>query len=294
MKRTDIAVIGAGPAGVGCAVQLKMLGFNPVVFERNRVGGLLHEASLLGNSFSGRAEKAGALISALKMKIRKFGIKLEKNRITDISYGARGFLLEKEHGGKTRCGILVIATGTYPENGGITAVPARENIVFYGIGKLRRVSGMSIAVIGGGDAAFDHSIVLGKNNKVSIFVRDKISASDHLVKEVLENRNISIFRGFCFKEMVKNGRGICLVFRGGDGLKECRADFLVLAVGRKPELSFIGPEFRRKMPYLKKNGLIFLAGDVKNRGFRMASIAWADGIKAAMEIAAAESGRDSR
>ncbi len=36
----EIAVIGAGPAGVACTIQLARFGYYPTLFERGEIGGL--------------------------------------------------------------------------------------------------------------------------------------------------------------------------------------------------------------------------------------------------------------
>jgi thioredoxin reductase (NADPH) len=41
MKREDVIIIGAGPAGLAAAIQLIRNGINPMIFERRRSGGLL-------------------------------------------------------------------------------------------------------------------------------------------------------------------------------------------------------------------------------------------------------------
>ena len=45
----NIAIIGAGPAGVSAAVQLRRYGFAVDIFERNIVGGLARNANLIEN-----------------------------------------------------------------------------------------------------------------------------------------------------------------------------------------------------------------------------------------------------
>ena len=41
MDNYPVVIIGAGPAGLAAAMQLKRQGIDPVVLERKQVGGLL-------------------------------------------------------------------------------------------------------------------------------------------------------------------------------------------------------------------------------------------------------------
>ena len=49
MRTNDVIIIGAGPAGVAAAIQLKRSGLKPIVFEKDRIGGLLANANLVEN-----------------------------------------------------------------------------------------------------------------------------------------------------------------------------------------------------------------------------------------------------
>ncbi|MCP5108408.1 MAG: NAD(P)/FAD-dependent oxidoreductase, partial [bacterium] len=47
--KTDVAIIGAGPAGIAAAVQLKRYGIKCLLFEKDRPGGLLKNAHRVEN-----------------------------------------------------------------------------------------------------------------------------------------------------------------------------------------------------------------------------------------------------
>ena len=49
MEINKVAIIGAGPAGISSAIQLKRFGIDPIVFESDQIGGLLHNANLVEN-----------------------------------------------------------------------------------------------------------------------------------------------------------------------------------------------------------------------------------------------------
>ena len=49
MKNNDVIIIGAGPAGILAAVQLKRYNIESTLFEKSAVGGLLKNANLVEN-----------------------------------------------------------------------------------------------------------------------------------------------------------------------------------------------------------------------------------------------------
>ena len=62
MQPDEVIIIGAGPAGMTAAIQLKRYGIPFVLLEKERVGGLLWNANLVENypGFPGRGERAKA------------------------------------------------------------------------------------------------------------------------------------------------------------------------------------------------------------------------------------------
>ena len=49
MNVEHVTIIGAGPAGIATALQLKRYGITPIILEKNTIGGLLRNAHLVEN-----------------------------------------------------------------------------------------------------------------------------------------------------------------------------------------------------------------------------------------------------
>ena len=62
------------------------------------------------------------------------------------------------------------------------------------------------------------------------------------------------------------------------------ADHLIGAIGRNPELLFIGKSILHQKEELEKRNILFYIGDVKNGDHRQSAIACGDGMRAAMII----------
>ena len=55
MKSEQIIIIGGGPAGCACAIQLKRYGFDPLIIEKDSIGGLAKNAGVIFGHFNEKA-----------------------------------------------------------------------------------------------------------------------------------------------------------------------------------------------------------------------------------------------
>ena len=82
LNNHKVIIIGAGPAGIACAVQLRRYGIDCVILEKGRIGGLLHSAGLIENYPGFPAGiKAEKLIDLLEKHADKYDL----NIINDIA-----------------------------------------------------------------------------------------------------------------------------------------------------------------------------------------------------------------
>ena len=76
MHKENVIIIGGGPAGIACAVQLKRYGIDPLLFEKDDIGGLVKNAWRLDN-FPGYPEGISGeeLAKKLKVHLERFDIR---------------------------------------------------------------------------------------------------------------------------------------------------------------------------------------------------------------------------
>lgn len=281
---TKAAVIGAGPAGIAAAVQLKRHDIDPLIFEAERVGGLLRNANLVENYPGFPSGITGpALVRLLERHLERSGVTLLAQRIERVSLGDRVFRLETDHRTYT-ADYVIIATGTVPKTPdwrGFGEIKERTSHEIAGLGRLRD---QSIAIIGAGDAAFDYALSLARHNQVWIINRGKRRKCLPLLWRrarraarinYLDDRTIQTLR-------LQDGR-VQIRFRGRKA--PVLADQLVCAIGRIPNrecLSGIAPS---RQDRLARSGRLLLVGDVHNGYRRQTAIAVGEGIAAAMRVA---------
>ena len=275
-KSTDVIIIGAGPAGIACAIQLKRYNINSIIFEKDKIGGLLCNANLVENypGFPGgiSGEK---FVQLLKKQSQSSKLDVKYENVETVEFVDDTFKIKtnkKIYNSK----YLVIASGTKSI---VPEIPIIYNSikdkVFFDIYKLEQITNKNIAIIGAGDCAFDYALNLGNNNKVIILNRsNQIKALPILQKRCSLSINIQYLEKISVLEIKSVNNQ--LSFRC-DNSKKLTADYLLIAIGREPNLDFINND-------ILISPKVFQIGDVKNGQFRQTSIAVGDGTFTAMKI----------
>jgi thioredoxin reductase (NADPH) len=297
MNQSEVAIIGAGPAGIACAMQLSRYGINPLLIERDIPGGLLKNANLVENfpGFPGGISGT-SLVGKMTKQLEMTKVPVIKENVTQVSHKGDFFIIKTDQN-NYKSKILVIASGTFPvewiEPGLFKSIPGK---VFYEVFPLRDVRNSSIAIIGAGDAAFDYAFYLATYNKVMIMNRsDRVKCLPLLFQRAMSNPQISYYENHVLKHIDSISSPACLKlsFQNANKLITFKADYIIFAIGRRPELSFTDPDLLNQFEELQQQGMLYLIGDVKNELMRQASIAAGDGIRAAMEIYFNESHKEN-
>jgi thioredoxin reductase len=161
------------------------------------------------------------------------------------------------------------------------------NRFFYETYPIRNIRDARIAVIGAGDAAFDYALQMSLYNKVHIFNRsDRLKCLSLLYNQASANPGITYLDNHILDSTSYDFSQSCLklLFQTQGGMKSYLADYIIFAIGRRPELRFADPGLFSLFEQLQQEKKLYLAGDVKNELLRQASIAAGDGIKTAMQI----------
>jgi thioredoxin reductase len=285
MKKTEISIIGAGPAGIAASIQLKRFGYEPVLIEKDKIGGLLWNANLIENypGFPGGISGPD-LISLMSKQLSHFKIEVQYLNIDHLESEGDRYILTT-NANKFTADFVVIASGTKPKPIEIRISESVRRSIHQDISNILSISGKHIVIIGNGDAAFDQAINLSKRNQVSILNRgNKIKSLELLVDRALAIKSISYLSNAEVESIdlqysnPKDDQRILLInYKTENKLQyslEC--DEVVFAIGREPQLDFVGQ-------LTGKDNCIYV-GDVNNGMFRQATIAIGDGIKAAMKI----------
>ena len=161
-RRTDVVIIGAGPAGLSAAVYAGRSLLSTVVLESSVVGGQIIEAYDVDNYPGFPDGISGAdLIDGMVAHARKFGAEIVNSGATDVVRA--GNLKRVVTGdGDYLAPIVIIASGATHRKLG---APGEERLGGRGVSYCATCDGpffrdKRLVVIGGGDAAVTESIFL--------------------------------------------------------------------------------------------------------------------------------------
>jgi len=163
----DVAVVGAGPAGLAAAVYASSEGLDTLVVERESIGGQAGSSSLIRNYLGFARGVSGAeLAQRAYQQAWIMGARfLHAREVTGLRPGAGGHVLTLSDGSEARAGTVVVATGISYRRLGIPGLDAfLGTSVFYGasVSEARAHAGQEVYVVGGGNSAGQAAIHLSR------------------------------------------------------------------------------------------------------------------------------------
>ena len=237
----EVMIIGAGPGGMAAAIQLKRYDITPVLLEQDCVGGLLRNANLVENypGFPGGITGL-ELVELLERQLQYAGVDVTYETVLHVDVQNDIFLASTN---KRVCAsaIVVIATGTVPRTIPDLAIDHNaSDRVYHEIVPVVDAENRRIAIIGGGDAAFDYALNLARKNEVTIINRSAtVRCIPLLWNRSLQVDNITYMAEVTVKSIGDERGEVLIDCDGGDQI-EC--DYVVIAVGRDPNVGMLSDE----------------------------------------------------
>lgn len=289
MKIHDVAIIGAGPAGITASIQLKRSGIESLLLEKERVGGLLLNANRVEN-YPGFPDGISGvdLVGLMVWHMDRFGIRPVYTEVRSLHRDGGIFRL-KTASDLRLARIVVLASGTegiIPDD-----LPIHDSLlgrrIFCDLKDTSSQPGHRVAIIGGGDCAFDYALNLaGRGCRISILHRgDRPKALPLLLERANAESWIDYIPGVALKGIEEAEDGLILHLIGAH-IDHLEVDLLLLAVGRRPRNDFVSSEIMSEIDSGKEIEGLYLAGDVRRGFMRQVGIAVGDGLLAAMDIGA--------
>ena len=170
MNQVDVAIIGAGPAGLFAAFECGMLKLSSVLIDAlNEVGGqcaALYPEKPIFDIPAHPAIEAGALVAQLEAQLAPFApARLLGRRIEGLSGGPNAFGLTTDRGEQVFARAVLIAAGAgafgpnRPPLDGLDAYEATGCVQYY-VRRREDFRGRRVVIAGGGDSAVDWALQL--------------------------------------------------------------------------------------------------------------------------------------
>ncbi|MHA1511037.1 MAG: FAD-dependent oxidoreductase, partial [Promethearchaeota archaeon] len=283
-------IVGCGPAGIACAIQLKRSNIDFKIIC-NKFGGIANNANKIENLLGFPKGIYGkSFVALLKQHFETLSIEFTKDNIQNISKENENDIFHiKCENGEFYSKNLIIASGTVPKKlnlPGETELFNKKllNYEIYNFTYQKNIK--TIAIVGSGDAAYDYALNLAKFPvKIDILQRsEEAKCLPLLQKRVEENSKINIIPKLKIQSIIEKNNKIRIeVFRRSkDEIRNY--DFLFVAIGRTPSINFLSEDLKKGYKISIKSPNLFFIGDVKNKNNRQISIAMGDGVKCAMKI----------
>jgi thioredoxin reductase len=286
MSANDVTIIGAGPAGIAAAVQLRRYGLDPLVLEAQRVGGLLWNAHRVENYLGFPSGISGhELVELFQRQLETWSVPVFFEEVRRLSFSDGLFRIETDRVRISR--FVIVATGTQPVRAEIAASLRSSEIrerIFYEVYPLLGIRAKKIVIMGAGDAAFDYALNLAaRDNDIAILHRSaEIKALPLLQARACMIPKIAYYGDTKLVDIKLACDELQLKCANRTQKFAIRADYLLLALGRRPRLDFL--DARLPVEELSHRGRLYFAGDVQNDRYRQTAIAVGDGLRAAMQI----------
>ncbi len=202
----DVAVVGAGPAGLSTAVYAGSEGLSVVVLDKRAYGGQAGASARIENYLGfPTGISGGALAGRAFVQAQKFGADIQiPVRVTSIDCTRKNvlFSLAVEDGDPVLARTVVVASGAYYRRPNIERLAEFEGRgVWYWASPVeaRLCTGEDVILVGGGNSAGQAAVFLSAHaRKVRMMVRGSglaASMSRYLIDRIEAAENIELLTG---------------------------------------------------------------------------------------------------
>ena len=246
----DVAVVGAGPAGLAAAVYAASEGLSTIVVEGMAPGGQAGTSSKIENYLGFPTGISGqALAGRAQAQAQKFGARMAISRhASAIDCSERPYRLHLDDGQRITARVIIVATGARYRK---LDVPGYAR--FEGAGIHYAATAMEgqlctdeeVVVVGGGNSAGQAAVFLSRIAKhVHILVRSgglAATMSDYLVQRIAQSSDITLHTRCEVVEMEGEERLHGVVWRDRDSgeLTRCPASNMFVMIGAEPNTDWL-------------------------------------------------------
>ena len=196
MDRKEVAIIGLGPSGVSAAIYLKRYGMTPICYEKELIGGKVNKTEKIEN-YAGIPSISGPdLGMKLEEQLGKFSIKPIYKDVKEVKKNEDGTFTVSTSKDSKDFYYVILANGLGEKP---FPIPGEDTFNKRGISRCAICDGSfyqgkDVAVIGGGNSAFEEATYLSDIclHVTLIARRREFRAQESVVEEFRSKNNTEI------------------------------------------------------------------------------------------------------
>lgn len=294
-KNYDVAIIGAGPAGITAAIYITRANLNCCIIEKEMPGGQLNKSSMIEN-YPGYLSITGPdLAQKFYEQITNLDIKQIFSEVIDIDNKETEKIITLKNGDTITAKSIILAVGRKPkklENRTSEELEGK-GISFCSLCDGNLYKNQDVSIVGAGNSALEESLYLSDICKtVTIINRsDKLKGDSILIERVQNKENIKIINNATV-ENFNQQEGILssVTIKENNEEKELKTKACFIFIGYEPATNFL-----KKLEILDEKGYIivdqqrktpikgiYAAGDVIKKDAFQIVTATSDGALAAV------------
>ena len=280
----EVAIIGGGPAGLTAGIFTTRAGLSTICIEKLAVGGQAALSYDISNYPGFDSITGFDLTQKMFVQAKNCGMEFAYVDVQLIKKNKLGFSI-KTKSETYQCKKLIIASGTVPRKLGLN----EEKFLGRGISYCASCDGnffkgKTVAVVGGGDSAFEYVEYLSRiAKKVYLLNRsNNFRANSLRVENAKKLKNVQILTNVEISEL--QGEELLEGIKLNNG-KKLKLEGVFVAIGHLPNLNFL--DFNLKLDshgyvivdeHMKTSeNNVFACGDIVSKHFKQVITACADG-----------------
>jgi thioredoxin reductase (NADPH) len=271
----DLAIVGAGPAGLAAAVYGASEGLRTLLVEQSAPGGQAGTSSRIENYLGFPSGVSGAdLARRAATQARRFGAEVLAQEVVGLRRADPYRILHLADGTEVSCYSVILATGVSSRKLEVPGVDLfLGNGVYYGAAMTEAATyrGADVCMVGAGNSAGQGALFFSRYaRRVTVLARsDSLgkSMSQYLIDRIAATGNIEVVNGVEVAEIRGNGRVEKIVVRSvaSGQQRELDAAAAFIFIGAKPRTEMVSG-----FVALDENGFVLTGPDLPGADHRPA------------------------
>lgn len=293
----DIAIIGAGPAGLTAAIYARRAEKSVIVLEKSTFGGQITHSPRVEN-YPGFIQMSGTeFADKLTEQALTQGAEIELDTAKEIKGEAGNYTVIGDYA-EYNAKSVIIAGGSAHRKLELANEDkfVGEGISYCAVCDGAFYKGKNVAIVGGGNSALQEAVMLSDicENVTVIQNLSFLTGEEKLIKDIESRSNVKVIYSSIVKEILgdEQFKGILIENTETNETTELLLDGVFVAIGQKPENEpFSNVASLNEYGYIKADETcipenspkgIFTAGDCRTKSVRQVATAIADGAVAAI------------